>query len=287
MSLTHVKSIKDFWFSRIIRLYPSYWLSIIIAVVSIKLFNDHPLPHNLKFVIGNITMFQPLFHTTNLADVYWTLYVEMSFYIIIFLLWLFNLFKNIELLILIGLVITATINGVYLITGNEYAQYTKFFVITRSIMPLLSHFQFFAAGIIFYICYTKGFNSYRVALLILTICEAAVAHSNSVMINSYLTIYEHVMCNIIFYMVFALIISNKLSFLKAKILIAFGNASYPIYLIHQSFGVSLKAYLNHITGEINSTIIAISCTLLLSFLITYFYDIPIRHWLRHKYLGKT
>lgn len=65
-----------FIISRIFRLYPVYWLSILLVIL---LINKNPSVFN---VIANITMFQKFIGQPDLLGVYWTLQIEIIFYII-------------------------------------------------------------------------------------------------------------------------------------------------------------------------------------------------------------
>ena len=78
MSITTAKTIGDFWISRFIRLYPVYWLSIPIAIISFVLFGNQHISHQFNFILGNVTMLQPVFRTTELVGAYWTLYVNIA-----------------------------------------------------------------------------------------------------------------------------------------------------------------------------------------------------------------
>ncbi len=64
--------------SRIFRLYPAYWLSMVawIAVVAII---GGAMPSAIN-VLANATMAQTLFGQANLVGVYWTLFIELVFY---------------------------------------------------------------------------------------------------------------------------------------------------------------------------------------------------------------
>ncbi|EZP77633.1 acyltransferase [Parageobacillus genomosp. 1] len=65
-----------FIMSRFFRLYPVYWVSILLVLL---LINDHP---NMFNVIANITMFQKFIGQPDLLGVYWTLQIELIFYFI-------------------------------------------------------------------------------------------------------------------------------------------------------------------------------------------------------------
>ena len=76
-------SLNRFVISRITRLYPVYWVSVILTFSLIKLFDFNE--YNLSFsdLAFNLTMFQNYFGIKNVDGVYWTLFVENNFYIFI------------------------------------------------------------------------------------------------------------------------------------------------------------------------------------------------------------
>lgn len=86
MSASRAQKPSDFVISRAARLYPAYWLSLIIAVVLNRLFQ---IPHS-EMSTGetfiNLTMVQRWFQVPNVVDVYWTLTVEIQFYVLMFLM---------------------------------------------------------------------------------------------------------------------------------------------------------------------------------------------------------
>ena len=86
MSARRANRPSDFAISRAARLYPPYWISLVFAVVLLLL---HPVP-GFPFTWGqalvNLTMVQRWVGVDNVVDVYWTLAVEMQFYVIILIL---------------------------------------------------------------------------------------------------------------------------------------------------------------------------------------------------------
>ena len=86
MSAPRANRPSDFAISRAARLYPPYWISLVFAVGLLLL---HPVP-GFPFTWGqalvNLTMVQRWVGVDNVVDVYWTLAVEMQFYVIILIL---------------------------------------------------------------------------------------------------------------------------------------------------------------------------------------------------------
>lgn len=108
-SLERSNDARKFWVSRFFRLFPAYWTSL--ALVLILFFLGWlPLPgdqaqHIVKFALANMTMFQEAFKVPHAIPVYWTLSLEMAFYILISILFLLKLNKRTLALAWLGLTV--------------------------------------------------------------------------------------------------------------------------------------------------------------------------------------
>lgn len=67
-------SLATFWVTRFFRLYPMYWASIIISIFVLNKID-------ITQILANITMFQSILGERDILGVYWTLIIEMFFYI--------------------------------------------------------------------------------------------------------------------------------------------------------------------------------------------------------------
>lgn len=76
-----------FVLKRFFRLYPAYWLSILLAVLVTRYDCD------AQNVALNMTMFQRFFGGDDLLDVYWTLQIEIVFYVLCVFLLRFRVFE--------------------------------------------------------------------------------------------------------------------------------------------------------------------------------------------------
>ena len=98
--------------NRILRLFPVYWLAFILTI-AINLiaapFNNTDLLNNLPNTwqswIGNIFLIQPYIQVPNYGVVYWTLVVELAFYILVTALLFIRNLSNNKFAIFIGLVL--------------------------------------------------------------------------------------------------------------------------------------------------------------------------------------
>ncbi|MFF1701473.1 acyltransferase family protein [Streptomyces sp. NPDC058252] len=72
---------RDFFISRVTRLYPMYWVAIVVSACVIYL-ADSPFGHpNPRVLFANFTMLQTPLGVANLDPVYWTLWPELCFYL--------------------------------------------------------------------------------------------------------------------------------------------------------------------------------------------------------------
>lgn len=71
--------IRDFAISRFFRLYPAYWVSIVVVLLIAPAMEGRTFP--LSQVLANVTMLQMFINIANLNIGYWTLAVELIFYV--------------------------------------------------------------------------------------------------------------------------------------------------------------------------------------------------------------
>lgn len=89
-------SAKKFVISRFFRLYPVYWVSVIMSFI----FVNHS---SIKNSLVNLTMLQQFVGIPNAAGVYWTLQIELVFYFLILLLLIFKKNNNVRTLFLLSM----------------------------------------------------------------------------------------------------------------------------------------------------------------------------------------
>lgn len=70
--------VRDFAISRFFRLYPAYWTSLLVGLVTMQVLQSKSYP--LGQVVANVTMLQTFVNIPNLWVFYWTLAIELLFY---------------------------------------------------------------------------------------------------------------------------------------------------------------------------------------------------------------
>ena len=263
MSLQNVKNIKEFILKRAIRLYPAYWICILITLFFSVIYN---MPRSDDFsyfqILMNFTMIQGIFEIPNIDGVYWSLLAELFFYFLMSTLYYLNLLKNIKIIAIIWL-IWMILNKSGLFPFGEY-------------FLNLKYGMFFLAGIFFYnLKFKKG--DFFDHLIILS-CLFTAIYVNGKTYN--LIIYP------IWFATFYLFIGGKLSYFNWAPLLFLGSISYPLYLLHQNIGYALITYLY--TYFPNYFIVILSTSLmmfLLAWLVIKYLENPLSLFLKHKFLS--
>lgn len=222
--------------SRFLRLFPSYWFAVTFTFILmvIKYYEKgilNQIPFKEYFV--NLSMIQEFFGIQNLDGPYWTLYIELFFYLIVFS------FMTKELFIyLILIIITLTSLFVRL---DILPSIFPFSILTNT--PISTQSSLFLAGILFYKLMVSKNKLYFFPIVTCLICQTLILKTH----YKYATIQdihfnEHITLLIIFFVIFSFLIFQKLNFIIIKPLLILGNISYILYLTHQYLTTEIIEY---------------------------------------------
>ncbi|HEK0773445.1 TPA: acyltransferase [Proteus mirabilis] len=247
MMSSHHGSYKKFLISRISRLYPTFWLCCTLTYIITLLLNDNiALSANLKQYFVNLTMLAGFFKVPSIDGAYWSLYVEIYFYVLIFTLLIFKKINKLETYLGYWLAITI------LADIFNISAISKLFMTNYSI--------YFIAGGLFYYIWIDKINIHR--LILITICiiysiTVSVEQANylSERYNDY---YSNVTISIIlfaFYLSMGYIVVFKNSIINKINWIKLGALTYPLYLLHQNIGYILINQLSNLNIMNKYTII--------------------------------
>jgi len=230
MSIEKQKSSKKFIRSRIIRIYPIYWVIATFTFVYYYILNLAHLPApyvQIPFYdyAVNLTMFQYYFNVPNIDGSFWTLIIEVLFYIFMVVIIQFNALKKI---ISIGI-------------GFSGFIFLYFFAINQGwvsdfsdLFPLLYHFPLFFMGILFYKLFQDKTKIGSYTLLIFANLFLMLYISEYGRTSSFMEDNEYALLLVSFVALFYLFIYGKLKFISNKVTSFLGRISYALYLVHQS-----------------------------------------------------
>lgn len=219
------RSISQFVTSRITRLMPAYVFAVLVtgALLTIwPLADGRPEPSH---VIINMTMLQQFLGVPNIDNVYWTLFIELKFYLIFAVVVAFGVTYR-RVVIFCGAWLTASLfalsSGGPLLTALTEPRYAAYFVI----------------GITLYLIHRFGANlllwgmfgvSVAVAVRSLT---GRVADQNVDRHLNDVTVAAAAMA--IFLLVMVGVAVGWFNWLRWSGLVALGALTYPMYLLHMN-----------------------------------------------------
>jgi peptidoglycan/LPS O-acetylase OafA/YrhL len=103
---SQARSSGEFVISRIARLFPSFWICVFVTTFVVSAAGG-PESLSPRTVALNMTMVPGRFGVPYVDGVYWTLLVELKFYILIFLILVTGTMKRIEMWLAIWLAVAA------------------------------------------------------------------------------------------------------------------------------------------------------------------------------------
>jgi peptidoglycan/LPS O-acetylase OafA/YrhL len=278
LSFKRIKRSLDFIAGRFARLYPVYWFSVITTIL-ITFTIAKPRTDKIYDIVVNFSMFQELIGAKNVNIVYWTLTLELAFYIIILSLYKLKLIKHIEwicgfwivvifLNILKAYTSAPAIAAVPINSEHNFASayylstisndFSIFAFIKESLkskfLLLGGRANLFISGIFLYQIKTFGFSKYRVGMIILCILTQAIDYSPNTPRYAFLffSCFVILMC---------LAIAGKLAKFANESLVFLGTISYSLYLTHLQVQWLLHPLLAPIPNELGLIIKTVAAVL--------------------------
>lgn len=226
------RTVRGFLVHRALRLYPSFWVAILLTTAAIWFFGDHAELPSVRTFLANLTMLPGYLGAEKLDEVYWTLAVELKFYAIVALLLAFGLLRYAELLAYAWLVLLLAAH--YKLGGGVLR--------SASIYP---HGSLFAAGVLFYFVKANGWTWQRTAAIGLALALAVCAGIQNLpeFIPSPAS-YDGIVVPILIVCCFALVAwaaSPRPNTERPRFWMTLGALTYPLYLVHGRIGRILFA----------------------------------------------
>ena len=262
-SILRQKKPATFALSRFRRLYPPFWVALVISIPVVMLWGPENLRANTdtSTLLMQFTMMQEYFGFRNFDGVFWTLTLELSFYFIILNLAYFKQIEALDYWLIFWLLSTSVIT---LFNLNIPFWLTKLLIIKYNL--------FFAMGIAFYKIRQNIAGKSTYTLVALCILTAPLYNDAKATVACYLL-----------FSLFWLTTINKLKILSHPVLLFFGTISYSLYLIHQNLGYTIIGkLLEHGIHPAVCIIIATTVSISLAYLMHKFIEQPSGKLFRRK-----
>lgn len=213
----------DFFVSRVVRLVPGYWAAIALMAAVLLVLPRLTGGIGIRTALENLTMVQTAYGAPNLAPAFWTLFVELTFYLLFGLVAIGGVTyrRMVAFCVLwsVGSIIAADSDS-KLLTAVTNPQYSPYFV----------------AGIAFYLIYRFGGNLLLWAIVAFSwlLTMQNLQANQPWQVNVVLTS---------FFVIMAMVATHLLDRVNWRWLTVAGAMTYPLYLIHQDIGFTVFVYL--------------------------------------------
>jgi len=263
-SISRSKKPIDFVWSRFCRLYPVFWVALIITFTVVSIFSLPGREVRFEVFVANFLMFHEYLGYRHVDGVYWTLTIELAFYFWMLVIFATGQMKHIEKILIVWVLVATivTLDSLNIDLGYKLPR-----------LLLLDYIELFAAGICFFRYKDKTHTLWTHLLIVLCVLALAASYhaAQAIVIAS-------------FFAIFLLIINNKLRILRNSIFVYFGSISYTLYLIHQNIGYIIinKTYENNIHPFVGIAA-AITVAIILAHILMVYVERPSLKHLKHRF----
>ncbi|MES2537882.1 MAG: acyltransferase [Pseudomonadota bacterium] len=220
-------SLQKFVVSRVARLYPAFWVCCTLTFLSILAFGGQRYSATIPQYVINMTMLSGFAGVVSIDGVYWSLFVEIKFYLMIALLLLFRQMHRAPLFFVAWLVVTIAL--------DLFPSWRL-----RSIF-ITDHAPAFIAGAMFYKGWSSGFSRATI-LTILAAWLVGLHHALAQLprleqhYGAPFNLYVVAGVITVFHVLIYLVATKRTGVIGKKDWAAIGALTYPLYLLHQNIG---------------------------------------------------
>lgn len=269
------RTVGQFVAARVARLYPAYWVAVIATSVLVTFIAPHfEMGVSGSQFLVNLTMMQEAFGVDHVDGVYWTLWVEMLFYIMIALLIRIRMTEG---RVLAFAFLWPLLGGLALTTDNVF--------LSELLIPRYA--SLFAVGMMLYLIHSRGHNMVRwIVLAFNAVLAAYQTVTHEVMVVAQENTQVELSSAWGFVLVFAvialvgLVTVTPLKYVGWKWMVSAGALTYPLYLVHALWGWWIIGIANPEIGKWPALAAAIAFSLVFACVIERFVERPLRPRIR-------
>lgn len=271
MTLERTKSPMDFVVSRFSRLFPAYWVAVAMTFLVTYTFGLPGKEVTAAQATGNILMLHGLLHIPHVDGVYWTLEVELLFYMGMLALFSTRNMHRLPLALAVLLALRLAYEVAALL-GTEWSW-------TLSRLLILKYLPWFALGIFVYQAIAGAHRPFVRQLGLVALgaigCLAFVDGWKIAVLATCLALLVYAAA------------SGRLPLLRHPVLVFFGTISYTLYLVHENIGWVVQRAVLARGGSMNLSILAaLAVSIALATLLTRVVEKPAMKFLRGWYRAR-
>ena len=274
------RSPAQFVASRVSRLYPAYWTGVILTGTLRWLWPTFGTL-TLGQVLVNLTMFHEPLGVPSVDGVYWTLWVEMQFYLLMLAFTAIGV--TVRRVLVVAAVVPAVMTTIALVWPEAGTSVT-----------FLSWANLFGAGMVLYVIHRAGHTAVRWLLVAFNTAQAAVLAGVQKIgvIDALVTTVGPASGAVLAGIAIACVGTVALVTLVPAVrdvpwawLTAAGALTYPLYLVHEYVGWALIGVLHPYLGVWPTLAVVTAFVLGLAWLIHRFVEKPTHKPLRRAVEG--
>lgn len=222
--------LRSFVLSRVVRLYPAFWACCSITYLTVQMIGESRFVASPGQFLVNMTMLSEFVDVPSIDGVYWSLFVEIRFYLLVAVVLLFGGIRHMQVLCVLWLVATFALDVVPVSRLREWL--------------ITEHSPFFIAGAVCYLIWKERATAARLILLgsawglgvhkALRMADKASRHYETTLDRGVVI----ALVTLFFAIMLAVAIRRTGRAGRVQWPLA-GALTYPLYLIHQNVGYML------------------------------------------------
>ena len=253
-TLDNTLDFSTFWKKRLIRLLPSLAIASITTLAFFRIFdnfNAFPESHEIRNLVPSLLFIQPMLlnslfgndhvHFSYINGSYWSLWPEIQFYLVASLFYYVNkqlFIRNFSFTAAFLIAVNYLVRN-FQVSNSFHLQVPPSFIkgyVTwmENGFDLLDHLHFFLLGVLFYLLYKNDVSKIKTATSIKIGLGTLLLFTVHCGINTEVKFIYILMLSLFFLFIYR---PRYLHLLDNKPLAKIGEASYFLYLIHESIGV--------------------------------------------------
>ncbi|MGH3495363.1 MAG: acyltransferase family protein [Sciscionella sp.] len=226
------RTLPQFVASRVSRLYPAYWLALGLSSLLLLVIWRSARHITASQLLVNTTMLQGSQRVSDVESVYWTLWVEICFYFLI------------SLLVLVGITANRVMAfaALWPIAG-AFAANSHSALLVSVLQP--QYAPLFAGGMLLHLIYREGHSTLPWLLVgmnvVLSIHATVDGMFHRIEVNTHHSLSKATcaVLLVIFFAAVAAVTLTRLRRIRWRWLTWAGILTYPLYLIHEYWGLWL------------------------------------------------
>lgn len=262
MTLERSENVARFAWNRFARLYPAYWAALTVTFVTVRGLGLPGRERTLAEAAVNLTMLQGFFMVPNVDGPYWTLHVEICFYVIAAAIFATGAGRHV--VPILGVLAVAGVTQSLFSIGSELPGVWRL----ERAFPIGRHLPYFLYGVALYkidIGPVWRARGWLVLAAALAIAAKPASWPGCLMVMA----------------IAAAAVRFRMPWLTSRPFLFFGTISYALYLVHANVGYALiyNGYAAGVPGPVGvsgAVVVAFATAMTITFLV----ERPANRWLR-------